>query len=63
MSDVPFQLRCVRCAASFPGLQLRYVCDCGGTLDVIHGPSDVALELFDQRLRSRRAVDRSGVWR
>ena len=59
-----FRLVCVRCGATYPGLELRYTCDCGGTLDVEHRfPEDLRLEQFDDRLRSRKRIDRSGVWR
>ncbi len=62
MSDV-FHLRCAACASDYPGLELRYRCDCGGTLDVIHVDPQVSLELFDGRLSSKAPLDRSGVWR
>jgi threonine synthase len=55
-------LRCLDCGTTFPGTERRYLCTCGGTLDVIHTPS-VALATFDARLASKRAIDRSGVWR
>ena len=67
MSEPTWKLTCVDCGASYPGLELRYRCECGGTLDAIHdfaaaGPLPT-LEELDQRRASRRAVDRSGVWR
>ena len=67
MSALGFGLECVDCGATYPGLELRYRCDCGGTLDVVHDRS--ALEgridfaLFDRRLASKAPEDRSGVWR
>ncbi len=60
-------LKCAACSASYPGLELRYRCDCGGVLDVQHDfdalKSKPSLELFDERLMGRSAIDRSGVWR
>jgi threonine synthase len=62
-----FDLVCVDCDARHDGLKVRYRCDCGGTLDVVHDldrlRSTTPLEAFDRRLGSRRAEDRSGVWR
>ena len=47
------------------GLELRYRCDCSGTLDVIHDLSQCGLtrEILDARLSSKDPLDRSGVWR
>jgi threonine synthase len=60
-------LRCLDCAASYPGLQVRYRCDCGGTLDVVHDLDALRgrplLAEFDARRASRDPLDRSGVWR
>ncbi len=60
-------LECVGCAARYPGLEIRYRCDCGETLDVVHDLDAlrevVSLDLFDGRLGSKRPEDRSGVWR
>ncbi len=64
VSSLPFDLRCVRCELRYPGLQLRYTCDCGGTLDVVHAWEGVpSTSDLDERLRSRSLLDRSGVWR
>lgn len=68
MTDVTWHLRCLNCDAAYDGLEIRYRCRCGGTLDVIHDwsrlPAKTALlEHFRQRLLSRDPVDRSGVWR
>ncbi len=58
---------CVECAAKHPALEVRYRCDCGGTLDVVHDEgkrrSSIALQTFDARRASFDALDRSGVWR
>ncbi len=66
MSEVSWHLRCVDCAATFDGMELRYRCRCGGTLDVIHAREGLEAPLwerFDARLTSRHPADRSGVWR
>ena len=67
MSAPSFRLVCVDCGASHPAFELRYRCDCGGTLDVAHDLSAlrgrVSFELFDRRLASKEPADRSGVWR
>ena len=60
-------LRCAVCDAQYGGLEMRYRCDCGGVLDVVHDFSRLSkppsLELFDERLGSKANIDRSGVWR
>ncbi len=56
-------LRCVRCEAGYPALELRYTCTCGGTLDVEHRAPDITLAQLDARLASKDPLDRSGVWR
>lgn len=61
--DVDWTLRCEFCDQTFPGLAERYRCDCGRPLDVRLAPSRLAPRDVDERLRSRRPVDRSGVWR
>ena len=67
MSEPSWILRCVRCATDFPGLALRYRCDCGGTLDVIHDldalRGRLSLATFDARRGGGEPMDRSGVWR
>jgi len=67
MSPLSFRLVCVDCGASHPGLVVRYRCDCGGTLDVVHDAAALAgrvgFDLFDRRLASKEPADRSGVWR
>jgi len=59
----PWKLRCVDCATEYDAMKVRYRCDCGGTLDVIHDRAPVSLKTFEQRKLSRAAIDRSGVWR
>jgi len=67
MSKTPWALQCVDCETRYPGLDVRYTCDCGGTLDVLHELSLVRgrakFETFDRRLSSRHPADISGVWR
>ena len=66
MSRVPWHLACVKCGATYPGLDVRYRCTCGDVLDVVHAstPLDPALlARFDARRRSASPIDRSGVWR
>jgi threonine synthase len=67
MVDVSWSLRCVDCGAAWGGLDVRYRCDCGGTLDVIHDLEALKglplMQTFDERRASRDRLDRSGVWR
>jgi len=67
MSTLSFTLVCVDCGASHPGLEVRYRCACGGTLDVVHDRAALvgrlSFDLFDRRLASKEPADRSGVWR
>ncbi len=55
MGEVPWHLSCVRCGETYAGLELRYRCDCSGTLDVIHDLSQCGLtrEILDARLSSK----------
>jgi threonine synthase len=58
------KLICLDCQVEFPVWEIRYRCECGGTLDVIHHwKSEISLATLDQRLSSREPHDRSGVWR
>ena len=65
MDEVSWHLSCVRCGENYPGLELRYRCDCSGTLDVIQDLSkcDLTREILDSRMSSKNPLDRSGVWR
>ncbi len=60
-------LRCADCARTYPGLERRYRCECGGTLDVEHdfgaAPGPLTTATLDQRRGSFAPEDRSGVWR
>jgi threonine synthase len=55
-------LQCIACDRRYDPLQIRYTCDCGNLLSV---ERDQLLDrdAFDDRLTSRSAIDRSGVWR
>jgi len=59
------QLACIVCEKKYDWLELRYACDCQGLLELVH--TDPALHklpaLAEQRLLSRKNIDRSGVWR
>jgi len=61
------RLRCMTCNASYPPGELRYVCDCGGLLDVEHDLAAlrgrVSRELFDSRRGDWTLPYASGVWR
>lgn len=66
------QLRCARCGAVYPVHQVRYMCDCGGLLDVSHDLEALRPEvnryLFDGRLEGAPTPHvaptiNSGVWR
>ncbi len=66
------QLQCARCAGVYPIDQVRYVCDCGGLLDVSHDLEglrpEVNRHLFDGRLEGAPTPHvaptiNSGVWR
>ena len=65
MSACSWTLVCAACGQVYPGLELRYRCGCGGTLDVVHDLSTVSLTPADlpARRASKRPLDRSGVWR
>ena len=59
-------LSCIECSQQYSTDKVRYHCDCGGLLEVKREEAfwkSVGPELFDKRLTSRQAVDRSGVWR
>jgi len=62
-----WRLRCVDCAREHPALEVRYRCECGGTLDVVHdfgaAPGPLSPATLDARRGSFTPADRSGVWR
>ena len=59
-------LECIDCARHYPRDEIRVRCECGGLLS-LERPAGfgraISREMFDARLSSRRALDRSGVWR
>lgn len=65
--ELPWRLICTRCQQAWPALEVRYRCDCGGTLDVAHDldrlQGVLTREVLDARLGSRDRLHRSGVWR
>lgn len=66
MKSNRWNLKCVVCSAEYDGLDVRYRCDCGGTLDVIHDHSALSkdsLAMFDARRNSNAPENKSGVWR
>lgn len=67
MTHRPFWLQGVTSRRVHDPDEVRYTCDDGTTLDVVHDldrlRGTLSTELFDQRLRSRDPLDRSGVWR
>jgi threonine synthase len=67
VSDLKVELVCLDCDKRYNGVQLRYRCDCSGTLDVRHDLAQIkkrfSRDLFDERRGQNRPVDRSGVWR
>jgi threonine synthase len=69
---VTVQLQCARCATVYPIDEVRYLCDCGGLLDVSHDLEalrpEVNRHLFDGRLEGAPKPNvaptvNSGVWR
>ncbi|MBD3228153.1 MAG: threonine synthase [Candidatus Lokiarchaeota archaeon] len=60
-------LKCIECAKEYPIDKVRYECDCGSLLDVIHNTEavkeQVSKELFDKRLGTKNYPYNSGVWR
>ncbi|MHA1310752.1 MAG: threonine synthase [Candidatus Helarchaeota archaeon] len=60
-------LKCIECSKEYSFNKIRYECDCGGLLDVVHDIEQVkevvSKDLFDKRLGSRAFPYFSGVWR
>jgi threonine synthase len=65
-------LQCIRCQKAYPADEIRYLCDCGGQLDVWHDLEAlrplVSRGLFDGRLSGAPGprvapTTNSGVWR
>jgi len=60
-------LQCMDCGRQYPTNEVRYTCECGGLLDVIHDldalRKTVTRDTFDKRLGTLEAPHASGVWR
>ncbi len=60
-------LRCIECGREYPINEVRYRCDCGDLLEVMHDierlKKNVSCGLFDDRLAKRKFPYNSGVWR
>lgn len=67
MKVIPSCLKCVRCGKTYDLSQVRYNCQCGGTLDLTRDFSGVdgreLKKLWDSRWGAKRGVYASGVWR
>jgi len=61
------KLRCIECGKEYPIDEVRYRCDCGDLLEVVHDFNGLNAknlrELFDKRWGSRQFPYNSGVWR
>ncbi|MFQ6067271.1 MAG: pyridoxal-phosphate dependent enzyme, partial [bacterium] len=60
-------LRCIECGKDYPPDKVRYRCDCGDLLEVVHDIESlrkkVSRRLFEERLSTREFPYNSGVWR
>ncbi|MBR7128166.1 MAG: threonine synthase [Lentisphaeria bacterium] len=67
MKKIEAFLKCVDCGKEYDLSQVRYTCDCGGTLDLTRDLSGVDGEelknLFDSRWGQKWGATASGVWR
>jgi threonine synthase len=61
------KLRCIECGKDYPVNEVRYRCDCGDLLEVVHDTESlrkkISRKTFDQRLSTRESPYNSGVWR
>ena len=65
-TDTPsWTLACVECADSYDEHELRYRCDCGGTLDVVLDPTYAPRDprFMTEHRGDADPLSRSGVWR
>lgn len=67
MKRTESQLQCVRCAKFYDLSQVRYNCECGGILDLVHDLSHIdggeLKKTWESRWGAKRGVYASGVWR
>jgi len=60
-------LECVRCAKTYDINKIRYLCDCGGVLDVKRDLSAIDGQKlkkdWENRWGLKRGIESSGVWR
>jgi len=60
-------LMCLDCSKEYDSKEVRYYCDCGGTLDVIHNLARLKKidlkKLWESRWGARKKPYSSGVWR
>ncbi|QSH42561.1 threonine synthase [Lentisphaerota bacterium] len=60
-------LECIRCGEKYDFSEIRYTCECGGTLDLKRDLSQVdgrkLKQMWDERWGAKRGVYASGVWR
>ncbi len=63
------QLKCIECGASYPLQSVRYLCECGGLLEVAHNIEALKKvnatqwkSLFAERYRSAAHPYDSGIW-
>ena len=67
MSKTDVVLRCIECGRQYSPGEVRYRCDCGELLEVIHNLDTLKKkplkELFENRWGSRDFPYNSGVWR
>lgn len=56
-------LQCIACGRKYDPLEVRYTCDDCGNLLSVERDAIADRNAFDDRLTSRAAIDRSGVWR
>ncbi|MBW7475188.1 threonine synthase [Paenibacillus oenotherae] len=58
---------CIQCQSLFAIESMRYLCDCGGLLEITHNYDGLDAEylkpLFASRLSERNSIYASGVWR
>ncbi len=57
-------LKCIDCGREYSIEKVRFRCECGGLLEVIHGfGNEVSRKIFDERRKIWNSFLNSGVWR